>query len=113
MADRALSTLSARCFGVYEATRGLAATGALRGGDVGKAVDPATALARLAPHRPQKRNVAATSDPQDGQRWDSAVPHCTQKSMPVGPSNWQFEHFIDILRWRHRKSTGPAARLRR
>src|SRR5262245_34712693 len=94
IADRALRTLSARCFGVYEATRGLTATAAAEGGDMARAVAAAGGNGRLAPHKPQKRKVAATSDPQDGQRWGSAAPHCTQKRMLAGLSNWQLEHLI-------------------
>src|SRR5262245_13451466 len=101
IADRALSTLSARCFGVYEATRGLTAVAA-EGGDVARAVSAAGGAGRLAPHKPQKRKVAATSDPHDGQRWGSAAPHCTQKRMLAGLSNWQLEHLIGVSPSAHR-----------
>jgi hypothetical protein len=48
------------------------------------------------PQCPQKRNVTATSDPQNGQPWGSAAPHCTQKRMLAGLSNWQLEHLIGV-----------------
>src|SRR5262245_38949585 len=96
IADRALSTLSARCFGVYEATRVLIATAVAGGGDVPRAVSAVGGAGKLAPHKPQKRKEGATSDPQDGQRWGSAAPHCPQKRMLAGLSNWQLEHLIGV-----------------